>query len=82
LQESPLLQRFFEFTTTMIDERSMSQRLNDAVKKPSARTLSREIWQQKNFHGHSAEFSPTRAKTNFPDESRSPIRMRARSRDG
>src|SRR2546430_7561106 len=82
LQESPVQLRIFEFAKTTIDERSVSQRLNNGVGKSRARTLSRTVWQQKNFRGHSAEVSPTRAKTNFSDESRSPIRMRVCRRDG
>jgi hypothetical protein len=65
LQKSPVLLRLFEFTTTMFDERSVPWRLNGDVKKPCARTLSRQIWQQKNFHRHSAGVSPTHAKANF-----------------
>jgi hypothetical protein len=82
LQKSPVQLRIFEFTTTAIDERLVSQRLIGDVKKPRARTLSRTVWQQKNFRGRGAEGSPTRAKTNFSDESRSPIRMRACRRGG
>src|SRR3954466_10259049 len=81
LQESPAQLRIFEFATTTIDERSVSHRLSNCVKMPCARTLSRTVWQQKNFCGYSAEASPTRAETNFSDESRSPIRMRAYRRE-
>jgi hypothetical protein len=69
LQESPVQLRIFEFATTMIDERSVSQRLSNGVGKACARTLSRTVWQQKNFRGHGAEVSLTRVKTNFSDES-------------
>src|SRR3954466_9595169 len=81
LQESPAQLRIFEFATTTIDERSVSHRLSNCIKMPCARTLSRTVWQQKNFCGYSAEVSPTRAETNFSDESRSPIRMRAYRRE-
>src|SRR3954463_15300321 len=81
LQESPAQLRIFEFATTTIDERSVSHRLSNCIKMPCARTLSRTVWQQKNFCGYSAEVSPTRAETNFSDESRSPIRMLAYRRD-
>jgi hypothetical protein len=77
LHKSPVQLRLFEFTTMMFDERSAPWRLIGDVKKPCARTLSRQIWQQKNFHHHSAGVSPARAKANFPDESRPPIRTRA-----
>jgi hypothetical protein len=45
LKEMPVQQYFLEFTHTALDVRSVSSRLNDAVKKPCARTLSRRIWQ-------------------------------------
>src|SRR4030095_7130786 len=82
LQESPVQLRIFEFAEMTIDQRSCSHRLINCVKMTCTRTLSRTVWQQKNFRGHSAQVSPTRAKTNFSDESRSAIRMRACRRDG
>jgi len=36
---------FHEFMQTTFIARSMSSRLAAAAKKPSARTLSREVWQ-------------------------------------
>jgi hypothetical protein len=82
LQKSSVQLRIFEFATTVISQPSVSQGLSNGVKMPCARTLSRTVWQQINFLGHSAEVSPMRAKTNFSDESRSPIRMRICRRDG
>ena len=82
LQESPVQLRIFEFAKMTIAQRSRAQRLGNCVKMTCARTLSRTVWQQKNFRGHSAQASPTRAKPNFSDESRSAIRMHACRRDG
>ena len=65
LQESPVQLRIFEFAKMTVEQRSHSRRLSNCVKMTCARTLSRMVWQQKNFRAHSAQVSSTRAKPNF-----------------
>jgi len=45
VKEALVPQAFLEFAQTTINVRSMQARLIAAVKKPCARTLSREFWQ-------------------------------------
>jgi hypothetical protein len=74
LKETLALQMFSQFTIATIDAQSTSSRLTWTVQKPLSRTLSRKLWQQKNFHGHSVGVSSALAKTDFLGESQTPIR--------
>jgi hypothetical protein len=52
LKETPLLQRFPNITMSLIIARSTSLTTDIDALTAVARTLSREFWQQKNFHDH------------------------------
>jgi hypothetical protein len=70
LQESPAPQVFSSITHSTRDACAMSTHGAGTVEKCSARTLSREFWQQKNFHAHRLCVSSSLAKTGFLSESR------------
>jgi hypothetical protein len=69
LKETPLLQRFPRITVSLIIARSTSLTTDTGAQTAVARTLSRELWQQKNFRGHRLRLRTPLANGGFSLES-------------
>jgi len=69
LQEATVPQRFLRFMHSMIGISSTSSHLMKATRMRVAWTLSRDFWQQKNFHAHRLHVSSPLAKPGFSHES-------------
>jgi hypothetical protein len=75
LQETPVPQAFPILSHRAVDAAPMWLRRFDGEQRPTARTLSRDFWQQKNFHAHRLRVSSPLAKTGFLGESQAVIRV-------
>jgi hypothetical protein len=68
-EETLAPQYFLSFAMLMIVTRSKSLAIDATAQTAAARTLSREFWQQKNFHAHRLRVSTPLAKDGFLLES-------------
>jgi hypothetical protein len=69
LQEAAAPQLFPLFTHSTIGMAQMLSSVVEVAQMRVARTLSREFWQQKNFHARRLRASSSLAKTGFLSES-------------
>jgi len=70
LQEAAVPQLFSQFTRSTIGMLPKTSRVIEGARRCLARTLSRDVWQQKNFRAHRLRVSSPLAKTGFLSESR------------
>jgi hypothetical protein len=74
LHKAPVPQLFLAITHRSIVAAATPSGSINVFSKRVVRTLSRDFWQQKNFHAHRLRVSSPLAKTGFPRESLQMIR--------